>query len=216
MRANEVAHVFHPGHAIYPHLPEHFDRLSRAWKRNVGGRPNHDCPGERHSLNERERNHSRPRRQVNHEIIKLTPLYRAQKLLDDGMQHRPPPDQRLITWVEKTDGNDLQPMNLERHNPVISQDLRLSAGSQHEWYVWAVDVSIEQANFMAELRQCDGEVNCKRSFAHAALSGAYRDNCFHSGQRLRRRRLLAETWGIRRTQASTFPKPGLRQLYAGV
>src|SRR5207245_1107239 len=100
----------------------------------------------------------------------LTPLYRGQKRLDDGMQHRPPPDQRLITWVEKTDGNDLQPMNLERHNPVIRQDLRLGAGSQHEWYVWAVDVSIEQANFMAELRQCDRQVNCQRSFVHAALS----------------------------------------------
>ena len=185
-------------------------------KRNVGGRRNHDCPGERHSLNERERNIARPRRQVNHEIIKLTPLYRAQKLLDDGMQHRPPPDQRLITWIEKTDGDDLQPMSFERHDPIICQDLRLGAGSQHEWHVWAVDVSIEQANFMAELRQCDRQVHCQRSFAHATFAGADGDNRFHSGQRLRRRRLLAGARGIRRTQASTFPKPVLRQLYAGV
>src|SRR5207244_10751715 len=93
--------------------------------------------------------------------------------------------------IEKTDGDDLQPMSFERHDPIICQDLRLGAGSQHEWHVWAVDVSIEQANFMAELRQCDRQVHCQRGFAHATFAGADGDNRFHSGQRLRRRRLLA-------------------------
>src|SRR5438094_9723518 len=106
MWANEVAHVFHHAHDIYLHLPEHFNRLSRVLKRNVGGRRNHDCPGERHSLNERESNIARPRRQVNHEIIKLAPFYRAQNLLTDRMQHRPTPDQPPITWIDTTDGHD--------------------------------------------------------------------------------------------------------------
>src|SRR5438477_2486130 len=132
------------------------------------------------------------------------------------MQHRPPPDQRLITWVEKTDGNDLQPMNLERHNPVISQDLRLGAGSQHEWYVWAVDVSIEQANFMAELRQCDRQVNCQRGFPHAALSEPYPDICFPPSQRLGSWGLLPGRGGFGEIQASTFPRPVLGKFYGGV
>src|SRR3989442_7201392 len=169
MRANEVAHDFHHAHDIYPHLPEHFDRLARVLKRNVGGRRTHDCPGKWHSLNERESNIARPRRQVNHEIIKLTPLYRAQKLLDDGMQHRPPPDQRLITRIEKTDGDDLQPMSFERHNPVIRQDLRLSADSQHEWDVWPINVRVEQTHFMPKPCQFDPHVHCHRGFAYATF-----------------------------------------------
>src|SRR5438477_2731121 len=77
MSADEVAHVFHHAHDIYLHLREHFDRFTRIMKRNIGRRRNHDCPSKRHSLDERERNVTGSRRQVNYKVIKLSPFHRS-------------------------------------------------------------------------------------------------------------------------------------------
>src|SRR5882762_7090711 len=87
VRADEITHVFDHADDVHLHLAEHLDGLARILQRNIGRRRDHDCAGQRNSLNQRERNVASSGRKVNDKIIKLSPLHRSQKLLDDRMQH---------------------------------------------------------------------------------------------------------------------------------
>ncbi len=102
VRANEVAHVLDHAHQVHLHLAEHFDGFARVLQRNVGRRGNHDRAGERNGLNQRQRHVSRARRQIHDQVVEFSPHHRAQKLLDDGMQHGAAPDQRLVAGIQET------------------------------------------------------------------------------------------------------------------
>src|SRR5579864_8548597 len=83
VRADEVTHVFYHAHQIDLHLAEHFDGFASVLQRNIRRRRNHNRSGERNGLNQRKGNVSSARRQIHDQIIELSPLYRAEKLLDD-------------------------------------------------------------------------------------------------------------------------------------
>ena len=65
------------------------------------------------------------------------------------------------------------------------------AGAQHQRNVGAVDVGVEQADFVAHARQRDGQIYRERGFADAAFTGANGDDAVDAGKRLRRCRRLA-------------------------
>ena len=54
------------------------------------------------------------RRQIDHEVIQLAPIHAAQELLDDAVQHRPAPHQRLVAGIEKPHRHQLDAVVLER------------------------------------------------------------------------------------------------------
>ena len=72
----------------------------------------------------------------------------------------------------------------------FADGLRLLLGAQHDGHVGAVDVGIEQADFVAQLRERQGQVHGYRGFAYAAFAAGDRDQIFHAGDRLTLRHWL--------------------------
>ena len=107
------------------------------------------------------------------------------------MQHRPAPDHRLVSRIEKTHRNHFQPVNLNGVNLAVWIRLRLRIRPQHQRDVGAIYVGIEQANPIPQLDQRNSQVNRERGFAHSALARADGDNRIHSRQRLRPLRRLS-------------------------
>ena len=144
--------------------------LRASCKRNVAGRGDHDGAGQRHGLHQRDHDIARARRQIDDEVVELSPLHLAEKLLDDGMQHRPAPHQRLVARTEKSDRHHLQPVTLRRQNAIFADDARRHRRAQHQGNVGPIHVGIEQPDLVAHARQRDGQVHRQSGFADAALA----------------------------------------------
>src|SRR5512141_504474 len=99
MRAHEVAHVLDHADHFYLHLAEHLDGLARVLQRYVARRGDHDRSRHRHGLHQRDHDVSRAWRQIDDQVIEFSPLHLREELLDDGVQHRPAPHQRLVSWI---------------------------------------------------------------------------------------------------------------------
>ena len=125
--------------------------LRASCKRNIGGRRNHDRAGERNGLNQRQRHVSRARRQIHDQVVELSPDHRAQKLLDDRMQHGAAPDQRLVARIQEPYRDDLEAVGFERLNPVVAENFGLRADAEHQRHVGTVNVGIEQTDFVSQL-----------------------------------------------------------------
>src|SRR6516225_5040685 len=114
----------------------------------------------------------------------MSPLYLAEKLLDDGVQHRAAPHQRLITRTKKADRHYLQTVPLRWQNVVFADNARGHSGSQHQRNVGAIDVGIEEPDLVTQARQRNGQVHCQSGFADAALARAHSDDAVDSWKRL--------------------------------
>src|SRR5581483_803767 len=187
---NEVTHVLHQADDFDLHLAEHLDGLARVLQRNVTGGGDHDRAGNRDGLDERDSHVAGSRRQVNNQVVELSPVHALQKLADHLVQHGATPDQRLVARGQKADRNHLHTVALERLNAVVGQQPWCRARAQHERHVRAVDVGIEQADFVSELAESEGEVHSQCGLADAALSGTDSDNGIYARQRLRAGGLL--------------------------
>ena len=132
-----------------------------------------------------KRDVARARRQIDDEIVELSPLHETQKLPDDRVQHGPAPDDGLVAGIEKSDRDDFQPESLDRFNAVLANHARLVAHAQHQRDIGAVDVGVEQPDFVPHLDQRDGEVDRERGLADTALARTDGDDGVHARQRLR-------------------------------
>ena len=75
------------------------------------------------------------------------------------MQHRPTPDQGLISRIQKPDRNDLEPVRIDRRNLIFAHYLRLLVRSQHERNVRPIDIAVEQSHFVPHLAQGNRQVH---------------------------------------------------------
>ena len=62
---------------------------------------------------------------------------------------------------------------------------RLAVHAQHQRNVGAIDVGIEQADFVTHLGQGDGQIHRERGLTDASLAGTYGDDGIDTGKRLR-------------------------------
>src|SRR5271163_5068697 len=156
VRAGEVTHVFDHAYDIHLHLAEHFDGFARILQRDVGRRRNNDRAGQWDSLNQRERYVSGSGRQVDYQIVQLSPLHRAQELLDDRMQHGAAPDERLVSGIEEAHGDNFESVRVDGGNLIFAHHFRLLVGAEHQRNVWSVDVAVEQPYFVTHPAKSDG------------------------------------------------------------
>src|SRR5512140_1720284 len=101
------------------------------------------------------------------------------------MQHRAAPDQGLVAGIQEPYRDDLEAVGFQRLNAVVAENLRLRIQAQHQRDVGAVDVGIEQADLVSQLRQDNGEIDRERGFPDAAFAGSYGDDRAYTGQGLR-------------------------------
>ena len=59
-----------------------------------------------------------------------------------------------------------------------------SLRAEHDGHVGAVDVGVEQADFVAEFREREREIDGDGGFADAAFAAGDRDEIFYAGDRL--------------------------------
>jgi hypothetical protein len=105
------------------------------------------------------------------------------------MQHGPAPDHRLVSGIQQPHRNHFDPVLLNRLYAVSFQRLRLRVErAEHERNVRTVDVSIQQADFVAELGKSDCEIHRDGGLSYSTLSRADSDDVLDAGQRLRSRR----------------------------
>src|SRR5262245_27236193 len=95
MRTDRVAHVFHQAENVYASRAEHLDGLAPVLKRNIRRSRDHYSSGERNGLEKRDDHVSGAGRQINYQVIQLSPLYLLQELANDRVQHGTAPHQRL-------------------------------------------------------------------------------------------------------------------------
>src|SRR5258708_35956106 len=176
MRTDKVTHVFDHADDVHLHLAEHLDGLASILQRNIRWRRDHDRAGQRDSLNQRERNVASSGRKINDKIVKLSPLHRSQKLLNDRMQHGTAPNQRLVARVEKTNRDDLEAMRVDGRDLVFAHNFGLLVGAQHERDVRPVNIAVEQSYFVAHLTEGDCEIDRERGLADSALAGSDGDD----------------------------------------
>jgi hypothetical protein len=106
------------------------------------------------------------------------------------MQHRTAPDQRLVTRIQESHGNDFQAVGFKVLDAIVAQNFGLATEAKHQWDVGSVDVRVEQANSVAELRKCKRQIYGECGLAYASFTGADRDDAAYARQGLRRGWLL--------------------------
>ena len=135
-------------------------------------------------MDQRKGHITRPGGKINDQIIELAPFDLAQELPNDRVQHRPAPDQRLVSGIEQADGNCFQPVYRERLDAILTQHSRLRAGAQHQRHVRTINISVKQPDLISKLRQSKRKIHRQRGLAHPSLAGSDGNNRFNSGQRL--------------------------------
>ena len=75
------------------------------------------------------------------QIVELSPIHPAKKLLNHAMQHGAPPHQRFVAGIQKPHGHYLDAMFLNRLN-AFAQRMRRGAHAHHERNVRAVNIRI--------------------------------------------------------------------------
>ena len=107
MRAGEIAHILDDAQNRHADLLEHMNRFARVLERDVGRCGDDDGTGERRGLNQDELYVAGAGRQIDDEVIEVAPVDIAQELLNDAVEHRAAPDQRLVAGIQKPHRHDL-------------------------------------------------------------------------------------------------------------
>ena len=98
------------------------------------------------------------------------------------MQHRAAPDQRLVAGIQKSNRDDFEPVSFERLNAVVAKNFGLRVDAEHQRDVGPVDVGIEQADLVSELRQDNREIDGERGLSHTAFAGTDGDDSAYTGK----------------------------------
>ena len=185
---DEGAHVFHHPQHRDAHLLEHGQAAASILERNLlgGGDNQHTRHG--HGLGQGKLGVAGPRWQVHHQHIQDAPVDLVEKLADDAVEHRSPPDHRLVVGDQQPHGHHHQPAGGDRREALVSPftpDLRGAAGdAQHRRGIGAIDVGVQQADPEPGLNKGAGQIHGHRALADAPLAAADGDHLGHPGDRL--------------------------------
>ena len=173
--AGEPAHVLdHAAHRQLEAARREGRTLRHPLRRRLRGRDDHDL-GPGHHLGEGQRDVAGARWHVDEHEVRLAPVGIGEELLNRLVQHRTPPDDRLVVRHEVAHGEALDPVRRCRDHDV-AQDDRVVVGPEHLGDREAIDVGVEQADAVAGLGQGDGEVHRDRRLADAALARRHPDD----------------------------------------
>jgi hypothetical protein len=95
-------------------------------------------------------------------------------------------------------------VSLDRFNAIVSEHLGLHTRAEHKRDVGAINVSIEQTNFVPQFGQGERQIHGQGSLSHSSLAGTYSDNRFDARKRLRPLGRLTGTRRHRSIQDITF------------
>ena len=107
------------------------------------------------------------------------------RLLDDAVEHGAAHDHGLVARRDKADGHELDAMGGDRLDAVAFEDVGLAGGAEHGGHVGAVDVGVDQADLVTELRERDTEVDSDGGFADTTFAGADGDDVLDAFEGLR-------------------------------
>ena len=117
--------------------------------------------------------------QVEQQDVQVAPEHVGEELLQRAVQHRAPPDHRVVARGEHPDRDDLQPVRLRRHDHVVDAG-GPGGDAQHARHRVAVDVGVDDADGQAAGGERGGQVHRHRRLADAALA---RRHAVHPRQR---------------------------------
>ena len=127
----EVAHIFHDAEDGHIHALEHRDAFAHHAERGfLRGGDNHAAI-ERHGLAQRALRVARARRQIDQQIIQRAPVHLHHELLDGFHNHRPTPDDRLITLQQKSHTHQFHAVAHQRHQLFFGAHERAFVHAHH-------------------------------------------------------------------------------------
>ena len=100
---------------------------------------------QRHGLAKGKLRIAGARRQIHEQEIEITPIDSADELLDGLHDHRAAPDDRLITFDQKSHAHQLHAMILRRDHLFLLADNGALVDTHHQRNAGTVDVAIQQA-----------------------------------------------------------------------
>src|SRR3984957_13075314 len=204
VRADERAHVFDDAEHLDVDLTKHFDGFANVGERDGRWSCDDDCARDRDGLNQGELDVTGARREIDQQVVELTPDHAAQKLRDDAVQHRAAPNHRRVAGTQQAHRDHLDALRFDGMDALVGRGARFFAGAEHDGDVGAVDVGVEQADFVAEFGEGEREINGDCGFADASFAAGDGDEIFYAGDGLARGELL----GLRywRHISVCFPK----------
>ena len=182
VRADEVAHVLDDAEHRHVDLAEHRQPLAGVDQRHVLRRRDDHRAGERDALRQRQLRVAGARRQVDDQVVERAPFDVAEELLERLHHHRPAPDHRRVGLHDEAERHQLHAVLLQRQDAVADHP-RLG-DAEHHRHRGAVDVGVEQADAMAELRQRQREVGGDGRLADAALAAGDRHHVADLGDQV--------------------------------
>ena len=129
----------------------------------------------REQLAERDGDVARAGGHVHDEHVDVAPVNVGEELLERTMEHRAAPHHRLVAVEEEADRHELQAV-LDRWDDHLVDRDRLLVDVQDVRDRVPVDVGVEDADALAQLRERDAEVRGERGLADPALAGGDRDD----------------------------------------
>ena len=121
---------------------------------------------------------------VNQEVIQRTPISVAKELFQGRACHRAPPNDRAVGWRKESDRKQFDAVLFNRHNDILAVDLLnmrlLVLAIKHSGNRRTIDVSVDQPNRCAGLRQGHSEIAGYGRFANPALPGRDGDDILYA------------------------------------
>ena len=143
----------------------------------------HDL-GARQELAHRERDVARARWHVDDEVVGLVPGHVGEELLERLVEHRPPPDDRLVLGDEEAHGEQPDPVARRRDHAVVLGELGPVLDAEHPGHGEAPDVRVDRGDVLAHPGERHRQIRGDRRLADAALARGDGD---HPGPGVRER-----------------------------
>src|SRR6201998_1322566 len=125
MRAVEVAHIFDDAENFDVNLAKHFDGFAHVGEGDDRGRGDDDCTCDGDALNQRELDVTSAGGKIDDEVIEFAPLHAAKELLDDAVEHRPAPDERLVAGIQQAHRDHFDAVGFDGNDGAIVEGARL-------------------------------------------------------------------------------------------
>ncbi len=180
-------HVFHHSQHRRTGLLKHLHSPHDVGKSHVLRRGDDHTTVEFESTGKRQLHVTGARRQVEHEVVQLSPGRFFYELLERARQHRAAPGQGVALANEQAHRNQLHAVALHRHKmPLLIATRAVFVTHAHDQVLaGAINIRIEQAYSLATRRQGQGKVGRHRRLAHPAFSARDRHHVGNPGYALR-------------------------------
>ena len=180
-------HVFHHSQHRRPRLLKHLHSPHDVGKSHVLRRGDNHSTVEFESTRKRQLHVAGARRQVEYEVVQLSPCRFFYELLERARQHRAAPGQGVALTHEQAHRNQLHTVAFHRHKtPLLIATRAVFVTHAHDQVLaGAINISVEQAYTLATRRQGQGKVGRHRRLAHPAFSARDRHYVGNPGYALR-------------------------------